>query len=313
MNIDEALKQFLKQIIWRVSPKLFHKLIKHRGQEFSIGIYTGDNPSCLRPAKDTSNPALTINDITDIPAAFIADPFMCKVENRWHMFFEVLSKMDRQGQIGLAISDDGHKWEYNGIVLKESFHLAYPYIFEWNSKYYMIPDSPGNGVRLYEATDFPNKWQYVKKVLDDGRFVDSSIFYFREKWWLFSAYSQKPTDPKSLNLYYANDPVGPWQKHPASPIVETNDRIARPGGRTLIVNGKPIRFAQDGVPKYGTQVRAFEILELSSTSYHEQEIQPSPILSAGQEHWNKDGMHHIDAHSLNDGTWIACVDGWFSC
>ena len=26
--------------------------------------------------------------------------------------------------------------------------------------------------------------------------------------------------------------------------------------------------------------------------------------------WNRDGMHHIDAHRAPEGDWIACVDGW---
>lgn len=25
---------------------------------------------------------------------------------------------------------------------------------------------------------------------------------------------------------------------------------------------------------------------------------------------DKRGMHHLDAHLLEDGQWIACVDGW---
>ena len=28
------------------------------------------------------------------------------------------------------------------------------------------------------------------------------------------------------------------------------------------------------------------------------------------EGWNKDRMHHVDPHQLEDGSWIACVDGW---
>ena len=37
-----------------------------------------------------------------------------------------------------------------------------------------------------------------------------------------------------------------------------------------------------------------------------------PILAAGDTRWNHHGMHHIDAHLRRDGSWIACVDGFWS-
>jgi hypothetical protein len=38
-------------------------------------------------------------------------------------------------------------------------------------------------------------------------------------------------------------------------------------------------------------------------------MESSPILSAGEELWRRQGMHHIDPHWI-DGRWLACVDGW---
>jgi hypothetical protein len=35
-------------------------------------------------------------------------------------------------------------------------------------------------------------------------------------------------------------------------------------------------------------------------------------LSASGRGWNGSGMHHIDPHRMEDGRWIACVDGWLS-
>ena len=35
-----------------------------------------------------------------------------------------------------------------------------------------------------------------------------------------------------------------------------------------------------------------------------------PVLGARNDGWNEMGMHHIDPHLLEDGTWLACVDGW---
>src|SRR5689334_17430674 len=99
---------------------------------WSIGIYTGNSPYDLSPAAEVSNPVLTAANVTDIPAAFVADPFML----RNHMFFEVLRNDRPIGEIGLATSDDGFAWTYKQIVLREDFHLSYPYVFEWENAVY---------------------------------------------------------------------------------------------------------------------------------------------------------------------------------
>lgn len=313
MSVKKNFKQILKKVLWQIHPTLYRKLVNYKGRIYSIGIFTGNSIDRLRSGTSINNPVLTASHVTDVPADFVADPFMCKHGDRWFMFFEVYSKINYLGQIGLATSEDGLNWVYDRIVLSEPFHMAYPYVFNWRNKYYMIPDTPGNGVRLYEATDFPHKWRHIGHIIDDNYFVDSSVFFFGDRWWMFTASAPNLTDPKTLRLYYADEPTGNWQEHSKSPIVEANNSITRPGGRVLIVNGRPVRFAQDGVPTYGSRVRAFEILELSSTDYREQELESSPVLSAGDKGWNQGGMHHIDGHMIADNTWRACVDGWTSC
>ena len=94
-----------------------------------------------------------------------------------------------------------------------------------------------------------------------------------------------------------------------SPIVEGDKSRARPGGRVLVSEHQLIRFAQDCLPTYGTQVRAFEISELTTKRYREEENRHSPVLAASGEGWNCKGMHHIDPHMISEGQWIACVDG----
>jgi hypothetical protein len=305
-----SLKLCIKKVLWRTFPRLFNKLVTYSGQVFSIGVFSGQDPFHLSSPGDITNPVLTRDSVTDEPAAFVADPFMCHSGSNWYMFFEIMSKFDRLGKIGMASSRDGTEWNYEGKVLEEKFHLAYPHVFQWGEKFYMIPDTPGHGVRLYEAASFPEKWQYVATILDGLRFVDSSIFRFNDDWWLFTASSPTPNAPKSLHLFYSDSPLGDWVEHPLSPVVEENDSIARPGGRVRIIDGCPVRFAQQGVPFYGSSVRAFRVVELSTDSYKEVEVQTDSVLSGSGSGWNAEGMHHMDAHCLENGNWIACVDGW---
>ena len=279
-------------------------------QEWSIGIYIGESPFDLRPPTNVHNPVLTRNDISDVTAAFVADPFMLKVNHLWYMFFEVMNRQSRKGEIGLATSEDGLKWRYQQIVLAERYHLSYPYVFEWMGGYYMIPESYIAGsIRLYRAVEFPAKWSFAGTLLSGPHYGDSSIFRYENRWWLFT---ETNLDMKhdTLRLFYADHLMGPWFEHPRSPIIAGNPHIARPAGRALVVNNKPFRHAQDCYPTYGAQVRAFEITELSATTYYEREIKQNPILKGSGVGWNESGMHHIDPHPFQEGRWIACVDGF---
>jgi hypothetical protein len=272
---------------------------------WSIAIYSGDSPFDLEPVQ--GKPVLTKENVSDIRAGFVADPFMLRRDRRWYMFMEVMNADTNLGEIGLAASDDGLHWTYQHIVLKEQFHLSYPYTFEWQDEYFMVPETLDSGaVCLYKADNFPSRWTCVARLLE-GQFADPSIFHCNDRWWMFTC--STPYQHHTLRLYSAPEIIGPWIEHPKSPIIEDDRCRARPAGRIVSFDNNLFRFAQDCVPQYGTSVRAFEITELTAGSYLELEHQKSPILRAGNNGWNASGMHHIDAHQLN-GKWLACVDGY---
>jgi hypothetical protein len=277
---------------------------------WSIGIFTGTSPLDLAPPDGVRNPVLSCQDISDVPARVIADPFMTRVGGRWHMFFEVLNERTWKGEIGLATSDDAAVWTYQGIVLAEPFHLSYPYVFVWQDDYYMIPETGAvNAVRLYKAAAFPARWSLAAVLLEGRHFVDASIFRRDGRWWLFTETS--PTIAHdTLRLYGADHLLGPWVEHPASPTVAGDPHTARPAGRVIVDGGRVIRYAQDCAPRYGLRVRAFEVTTLTPQAYAERPAGSRPILDGSGAGWNAGGMHHVDAHPVADGRWLACVDGW---
>ena len=280
--------------------------LQSNAAEWSIGIYEGPSPLELSPISSTPSPVLTAKDILDIPARFVADPFLLRVENSWYLFFEILNDSTNQGDIGYATSDNGLDWTYQQIVLDESYHLSYPYVFEWQGDYYMVPETyKKNSIRLYRAMNFPTEWKVVTTLVEGLPYVDASPFYYNDIWWMFSATTSNDT----LHLYYADELTGPWVEHLSSPVVMGNRNIARPGGRVIQFNGRLLRITQDGFPTYGNQVRAFEITTLSKSDYAESEVPESPLQSATGSGWNADGMHHIDSLRLPSGVWLAAVDG----
>ena len=118
-----------------------------------------------------------------------------------------------------------------------------------------------------------------------------------------------PSRHDALALFCADALEGPWTEHPASPLIAGDRSRARPGGRVVMVDERPLRFAQDCGPRYGSGVRAFAITELTRDTYAEQECAESPVLGPAGAGWNGKGMHHVDAWQMPDGHWIAAVDG----
>ena len=312
--MQQVLKWYAKRKIRELCPtRIADQLLGEQGaihQLWSIGIVTGASPLRLRHAPGGLNPVLTREDVSDVRALFVADPFLLRVGDLWHMFFEVYNFDADRGEIAWATSKDGFAWTYQKVVLRESFHLSYPYVFEWQGRYYMIPEThQAESVRLYEARSFPTKWECTDTLLRGHRFNDSSIFYYHDRWWLFS--ETNPTlAHDTLRLYHAPDLRGPWQEHPRSPIIQENPHIARPAGRVVVVGDRILRFAQDCFPVYGTRVRAFEITELTPSTYREQPASRGSLFGPSWRLWTQGGMHHIDSHPLDSHQWIAAVDGW---
>jgi hypothetical protein len=310
-RISKVLAPF-KRLVQKIHGSQARELPARKRTEavWSIGIYAGDSPFHWVSPESVDNPVLTREDVTDVPAAFVADPFLLRANNAWYMFLEVKNRRTNKGEIALATSEEGVHWSYRQIVLTEPFHLSYPYVFQWENDYYMVPESyRADSVRLYKATEFPAQWTLVGTLLKGQAFVDPSIFRHRDKWWLFTGTSPDGKHD-TLRLFYSEELTGPWREHPHSPIIKGNARMARPGGRILVLEDRIIRYAQDCYPVYGTQLRALEITELTTTVYREREGAEGPILIANGSGWNASGMHHIDPHRLADGRWMASVDGW---
>jgi hypothetical protein len=271
---------------------------------WSIGIYRGRALTELGDPPGVANPVLTGRDVTDVPARSVADPFLLRRGDGWFLFMEVYNTETDRGELAYAFSDDGLRWRYEGVVLREPFHLSYPQVFECGGRVYMIPETrQDNAIRLYVAEDFPRGWE-LAGVLVRGYYADATVVGHEGRFWMFA---QRGLD--ELRLFVGDRPEGPWREHPRSPLRVGDRRRSRPGGRMLRHEGRLYRFAQDGLPTYGHSLRALQVDRLDESEYDEHEIEGSPILTASRVGWNAMGMHHIDAHRLESGEWLAAVDG----
>lgn len=277
-------------------------------EQWTIGIYRSDSPFHFNELQGWINPLFKAEDVTDVSAKFVADPFLIKEGQTWDLFFEVYNNETKQGDLAVATSTNTWTWKYEKLIIDEPFHLSYPYVFKADGEYYLIPESfEDNSIRLYKADDFPTEWSYLKTLIEGRDYVDNSIVFYNEKWWIFSSVTSNDT----LYLHYADSLTGTWQEHPQSPIVVDDVHKARPSGRLLIYDGKLYRFTMDIDPPVGThQVMAYEITEITPTSYSEKLAQEAPVVMASGSGWNGQAMHQLDPVQVDEDSWIASVDGF---
>ena len=270
-------------------------------------------PSTGRTDSTRYNPVITSDDVSDYGQVdFVADPFLYPGDDRWHLFFEVFNRdRDPDALIGHATSTDGIDWTYNGVVLNTGKHLSFPFVFEWQGRRYMLPETGGAGdtvIELYEAVEFPSEWRRCAvPVSNDHDTDDAVVFRWNDRWWLMVG----DDSISGTYLYHSRsiDRDG-WTPHPGNPVVFDRPAASRPGGRPIVSDDCLMVFFQDCSELYGECVRAYEITALDRSTYEDRELLQSPILegTGARFGWNSGRMHHIDPYQVG-GRWICAVDG----
>lgn len=275
------------------------------GGHYTLGTINTEHP--LSIDKDLIRIIDWKNTQFNPPLRFMADPFIVEEKGTFYIFFEQFNfKLNALGaDIAVLKSNDLENWEYLGIVLYEKFHLSYPYVFKWENKWYMIPESVAvKEVRLYESEDFPFKWK-LKNVIIENIIADSTLIIAESVFYILGMCC---TD-NSLRLYYSDNLFYGWKEHPQSPIRVGECNDIRPAGRPETVNRKLVYFIQDNSLGYGTGVIAYEINKISKTEFSDRRIENNPILFRFGNGWAASGMHHLSCIKTSDSNYFCVVDG----
>jgi hypothetical protein len=213
--------KYLLQLL-HLACKRFFSLFK--GDDlWNVGIYKGNWRSL------DFNKAMIINNPKN---HFLADPFVINKDNKDYCFVEDFDLKKAKGVI--SAYEIGDKNITNaGLALEENFHLSFPYLFECDSKTYMLPETTeNNDIRIYESIHFPLEWKLCKVIKENVSAVDSMIFKHENRWWLFTNINPigERDTCSELSLFYSNHPIsGTWIPHTKNPVVFTPSR-ARNGG-----------------------------------------------------------------------------------
>ena len=232
-----------------------------------------------------------------------ADPFLFVKGNTLFLFFESERSGDR-GEIRMMKTSDLQNWSSPVTVLRETFHLSFPFVFEYRGGIYMIPETQADdSIRLYKGnenlTSFTLERVLIKKARTEDvsfNFCDSHLILKDGLFYLFTSVSYRWT--YHLELYYTDDILmHDFVKHPQSPVYVGND-FGRCGGSVIHLDDNYYRISQNCSENYGGNISIHRILALDQNVYCE-ELYRKDVLDVGKEPY-KDGGHQLNIVRFDD-------------
>jgi hypothetical protein len=259
-----------RMLTWAILRRLYH--LCYRAPHWRVGWRRLEGPDLIDLR---THPAGGWHDLPDDGRRFYADPFGIDHAGRTFLFVEdyphttgkaIISAVafDRDGPAGVPVP-----------VLEEAYHLSYPFVFERDGEYWMVPESCANGtIDLYRATAFPGGWVKEATLVSGVTASDATLVEHGGRWWLFATLRDSAADPAlvrgsysdALHLWSAPDFRGPWTAHPKNPVL-VDIASARPAGAIVKRGGSLIRPVQDGRRGYGEALSLVKIDRLDEEGY----------------------------------------------
>lgn len=234
---------------------------------------------------------------------FWADPFVLARDGRFYIFFEEYVYHKRKAHISVLELSSNGEYSKPRTVLEREFHFSYPFLLEEDGALLMIPESrQANGIDVYVCVEFPDRWEYHSRLMDDVQAVDATLWRQENRWWLFTNMPQGENGSTldSLHLFYRDNLLdGDWIAHPQNPIVHDITR-ARPAGALFMHEGMLLRPSQNCGPSYGYAVNLNRIDVLTTTEYAEtliDTINPVPAQNLHSVHT----INHVPGLTVMDG------------
>lgn len=231
-----------------------------------------------------------------------ADPILADHNGKTFLFYEAVN--NNHGRIEVAeVLADCSLGEPT-VILEDECHYSYPFVFQWQGSWYMIPESSAsNQVRLYRCLDFPVKWE-LATILLQQQSVDTTVFE-RDGQLFLLTYLLCPGSERVQPQAYK---LARGERNQVTPIEWDNyDELkCRGAGLVFRTGGRDIRPAQSSEEnRYGNSVLLYEIRNCDQ-NYTEElkgELTPDRITAKGV--WF-DGLHTYAVSEKYEAIDIRC-------
>ena len=215
--------ELIKYILMRIQNKLNDIRFNNKSNRYQVGFQKstwGD----LEYRKSIF--------IENREGTFNADPFVIEKENKNYCFVECFDYSEKKAKINVyELSEKGSV--FIGTALEESFHLSFPYIFEFDNDIYMVPESSKNrDIRLYKCQNFPLEWKLEEVLISDIDAADTMILRKDNRWWMMT--NEDPLKLNNhnyqMNIYYSDNLLnGEWISHKNNPIIMDSNKARNAG------------------------------------------------------------------------------------
>ena len=280
--------QLIKYILMRIQNKLNDLNFNNKSNRYQVG-FQKNTWGNLEYRKSIF--------IENKEGTFNADPFVIEKDNKSYCFVECFDYSEKKAKINVYELSE-KEYTFIGTALEESFHLSFPYIFEFNNDIYMIPESSKNrDIRLYKCNNFPLEWNLEEVLINDIDAADTMILRKDNKWWMMT--NEDPLKLNNhnyqMNIYYSDNLLnGKWISHKNNPIIMDSNKARNAG---LVFDEDSIfRVSQafGFYKKYGENFSLNKIEFLDTNNYSEK------TFSTHTKFFNKSilGSHHLHSNNI---------------
>ena len=206
---------------------------------------------------------------------FWADPHLQYRDGTYFIFIEEYIYSKGSGHISVIEMDERGSYSKPVQVLSRPYHLSFPFVFNHEGVYYMIPESHHNRtIELYRSTSFPHEWEFVMNLMENVYAIDTTLLFYNNKWWMFTTIIEdihfKAWD--ELFIFHSEELFSRvWWPHSANPVVSDVSR-ARQAGRIFNYDGVIYRPSQNCSGRYGFGLKLSRIEVLNEAEYRESEV-----------------------------------------
>lgn len=214
-----------------------------------------------------------------------ADPMVFEHCGNIFIFAELYDYVLRRGIIGYT------QFNRNGFsswkpIIREVFHMSYPFIFGYDGDIYMLPETSAAGqLRVYRAVHFPDKWELDCIVKDNVQWVDTTIVPSVNGEFVGFTQSLDGKEYKirldsSFHLLDCNE-------------LENNSNYYRNGGPIFYYESGQVRVTQDCKEDYGQALFFRSYIGNLDEEISAERVEPTELCFS--ESLLLDGMHTYSA------------------
>lgn len=193
---------------------------------------------------------------------FYADPFFS--EDPPGVLVEALKSSTGRGEILLVQGEDHHR------VSPPGGHFSYPATLRLDGQQIVVPETAAwASPTCYVLHEGQLRVMHALDLDPPGRILDPTLLEHDGRLYLFG--NLQSIGSNALCVWLADSLSSPFRPHPMNPVL-ISPRGARMAGGFVRSSGRLIRFGQDFCGGYGDGIYAFEVAELSPTTFRERPI-----------------------------------------